>query len=117
MSLTPAQLRTKETFRAVRQETAEATGEPEGRVAVWGLPPTLEGFFGDIKPFVTAEGKCIEIDQIRLKRERPDSDESLGNTATALLLELEVRDLIEDRGEGRLYVSEIGRQALSYLFE
>jgi hypothetical protein len=112
MELTPEQQALQNTNRQMRTKEVEKTGRPEAEVAAWGLAPTAAGFFSILAPYAVIDEGEVPINMSDVKEEW----ERIGDDADALIIELRTHDVVEERQDGQLYVTLLGREALEHLF-
>ena len=97
------------TMRRFRIESAREQGISEAQAAAQGLSPTIEAFFGTLKPYAEDE-ELYPIDTQAAFQAWHDPYD-----AQSLLTEVQVRDLVEVGVDGRVYVTVLGRETLSYI--
>jgi hypothetical protein len=112
MELTPEEQALQSANRQLRAKEVEKASRPEAEVAAWGLAPEAAGFFSILAPYaVTDEGE-LSINMSEVKEEW----DRIGDNADALITELRTYDLVEERQDGQLYITLLGREALEHLF-
>lgn len=112
MVLTPKQQALKDANRQMRAKKVEKLSKPEAEVATWGLTPATIGFFSILAPYTANEEGEVPINMTEVEEEWA----RIGDNADDLIIELRTHDLVEERDDGSLYITLLGREALEHIF-
>jgi hypothetical protein len=99
--------------RRIRLETAKEAGVSEATAAAWALSPSHQGFFFQLKPYISKEtGNRIDLEAVAAEWDNPDEPDR----TQRLLQNLEIDQLVETRENGEVLITDLGRRALRYIF-